>query len=76
MLKNNKIDEIFSWNEENSTYGTSGEKGQGLGLQLVQEFTILNKGTIVAESEKGVGTTFTVQLPVASIEHVKVPNPV
>jgi signal transduction histidine kinase len=48
-----------------STYGTSGEKGVGLGLRLVKEFVKLNKGELTVDSTEGKGTTFTVELPAA-----------
>jgi signal transduction histidine kinase len=48
-----------------STYGTKGEKGVGLGLKLVKEFTLHNKGKLNFESEAGKGSTFVVTLPLA-----------
>jgi signal transduction histidine kinase len=59
------IQNLFQVSAKKSTYGTSGEKGLGLGLQLVNEFASLNKGTIAVESEEGKGTTFIVKLPLA-----------
>ena len=46
-----------------ATKGTGGETGLGLGLQLVHEFTKLNKGEVEVESKVGVGTTFKISLP-------------
>ena len=58
----NKMENLFSLDAK-STYGTKGEKGVGLGLQLVSQFTKLNKGDLSVVSEEGVGTTFTISLP-------------
>lgn len=45
------------------TVGTKGEKGNGLGLIMIQTLLSLNKGTIKISSEIGVGTSFSVLLP-------------
>ncbi len=39
------------------------EKGFGLGLNLVWELVTLHKGKIQVQSQEGVGTTFTIDLP-------------
>ncbi|MFT6867319.1 MAG: signal transduction histidine kinase [Cyclobacteriaceae bacterium] len=61
-----KLANIFKLSDKSSTYGTHGEKGIGLGLQLVNEFTKLNHGQLNIESVIGVGTTFTISLPIYS----------
>lgn len=43
--------------------GTAGEQGTGLGLQICKDMIELLDGTLSAESEIGVGTTFRVFLP-------------
>ena len=57
-----QIENIYDLSREN-TYGTSGEKGIGLGLTIVREFTRLNKGWIELESTPGEGTSFSITLP-------------
>ncbi len=61
-----KLKTIFKLNDYNRSWGTKGEKGLGLGLQLVQEFTAMNKGTVSIESEENVGTVITLELPLYS----------
>lgn len=58
-----KVDRLFNLSENKSTYGTSGEKGLGLGLQLVYEFIEMNNGSIEVQSEEGEGTRFVIRLP-------------
>ena len=61
-----KMEHLFDFQGERRSWGTSGEKGVGLGLSLVQEFTELNKGKIEVESEENKGTTFRIYLPIES----------
>jgi len=51
-----------------STYGTSNEKGIGLGFQLVRDFAGQNQITITGSSEIGVGTTFRLRFDVSRQE--------
>lgn len=62
-IPKDKFDKLFTLSENKSTWGTSGEKGLGLGLQLAYEFTEMNKGAITVESTEGKGTSFIVELP-------------
>ncbi|WP_462253280.1 ATP-binding protein [Ekhidna sp.] len=62
-MSQSKLDKLFNLNGEGATYGTAGEKGLGLGLQLVKEFMDMNNGEISAQSEENKGTTFIVRLP-------------
>jgi two-component system sensor histidine kinase/response regulator len=52
--------ELFKLNAA-STYGTSNEKGIGLGLILCKEYTEMQKGRISFNSAPGKGTTFTLE---------------
>lgn len=53
-----KINSLFSLSTEQSSRGTKGEKGTGLGLNIVHDFVKMNKGEISVQSEEGRGTTF------------------
>ncbi len=56
-----RIDTIFHKGE--TTYGTGGEEGSGLGLQLCQDFARKNGGDVTVESVEGQGSTFSVTVP-------------
>lgn len=58
-----RVDKIFLIDETESTEGTSGEKGSGLGLILSKEFVEKHGGRIWVESKIGEGTTFHFTLP-------------
>lgn len=55
-----KQEDLFKLNVA-STYGTSNEKGVGLGLILCKEYTEMQKGRISFISIPGKGTTFTLE---------------
>ncbi|HPE87206.1 MAG: hybrid sensor histidine kinase/response regulator [Bacteroidales bacterium] len=54
---------LFDPNTHFSTYGTEGEKGSGLGLQVCHDLLSYSGGKIIAKSEKSKGSVFTVTLP-------------
>ena len=56
-----RIDTIFHKGE--TTYGTGGEEGSGLGLQLCQDFARKNGGDCMVESVEGEGSTFSILIP-------------
>jgi signal transduction histidine kinase len=57
-----KIKELMS-NEVDTTLGTAGEKGTGLGIFLVRELLQKINGVLSIESKKGAGSVFTIRLP-------------
>lgn len=63
-MPKDKLDLLGNNQNLSSSYGTGGERGLGLGLQLVYEFIEMNNGKIEVESTEGIGTTFTVYLPI------------
>ena len=56
-----RLDSIFKKGE--TTYGTGGEEGSGLGLQLCSDFARKIDGDVMVESTLGVGSTFSVLVP-------------
>lgn len=64
-IKKENIPKLFKIESNFSTYGTAYEKGTGLGLILVKEFIEKNNGSIKVKSEKGKGSEFTINLPLA-----------
>ena len=56
-----RLDTIF--HKGDTTYGTDGEEGSGLGLQLCQDFARKIGGDVAVESVEGEGSTFSVMLP-------------
>ena len=65
-MSQNQLKELFTLKRHNTTSGTQGEKGSGLGLILCKEFIDLNKGTLNIESEKDKGTTVIIKIPLKS----------
>lgn len=58
-----KISKLFKVSENNSTLGTYGEQGTGLGLVLCKEFINRHSGDIQIESTLGKGTKITIIIP-------------
>jgi two-component system sensor histidine kinase/response regulator len=64
-MSRESVKKLFRKNLIQSTRGTSGEKGTGLGLLLCKDFVEGNNGKIWVESEEGRGTTILFTLPLA-----------
>ncbi|MGE0087847.1 MAG: ATP-binding protein [Bacteroidales bacterium] len=56
-------EKIFRTDTYYTTTGTNNEKGSGLGLILCKEFVTMMNGTIWAESNPGLGSTFYFTIP-------------
>lgn len=59
-----QIGKLFNLGEKNTTMGTGGEPGTGLGLLLCKDLLEINNGAISVDSKPGQGSTFTFTLPV------------
>lgn len=61
-MDHEQIEKILSEMAE-STRGTSGERGTGLGLLVVKDLVKMNKGTLQIKSKPGRGTSVIFSLP-------------
>ncbi len=61
-----KLRNLFRIDGRNSSQGTKGETGAGLGLLLTKELVEKSEGSISARSEPGKGTTFSVKIPLVA----------
>jgi Signal transduction histidine kinase len=64
-INKDKIEAIFEPFRKLRNHGTSGEFSSGLGLFICNYMVRLFKGSIQVESELGVGSTFSMLLPLA-----------
>jgi signal transduction histidine kinase len=60
-IASDDLERIFDRFERVST--RSGKEGLGLGLWITKQIVDAHGGTIVAESQPGRGSTFTIRLP-------------
>lgn len=62
-MSKEQIDKLFNRNQNYTTYGTSGEKGTGLGFNLCYDFALKHGGDLWVESTPGAGSTFHFSIP-------------
>ena len=63
--------ELFKpFSQEDDANARTNYKGTGLGMAITQKYVDMMGGSIAVESKKGVGTTFTVEIPLELTEQV------
>ena len=63
-----QVENLFRLDRLQSTRGTNGEAGTGLGLLLCKDFVERHGGPIAVDSAPGQGSTFRIRLPAAGQE--------
>ena len=62
-IPKDKALQLFDKTSNYTTYGTAGEKGTGLGLNLCYDFVLKHGGQLWVHSESGKGSTFYFTIP-------------
>ncbi len=62
-IKSELQEDIFNYEAQTSTIGTSGERGSGLGLPLAMDIVKAHGGELKFDSAENKGTTFFAELP-------------
>ncbi|MEJ5961037.1 PAS domain S-box protein [Pedobacter immunditicola] len=62
-MSKEQMNKLFDRNQNYTTYGTSGEKGTGLGFNLCHDFALKHGGDLWVESTPGLGSTFHFTIP-------------
>jgi len=72
-MSSEQLESLFKL-KNNSNLGTKGEKGTGIGLNLVYRFVEMNGGKIQGSSELRIGTKFEISFPKKMMIDKSIPN--
>jgi signal transduction histidine kinase len=67
-----QLDKLFNLVEQPNRMGTDGEPSTGLGLLICRDFIEKLGGSLLVESEEGIGSTFHFTLPAADDRSAKI----
>lgn len=68
-ISDERVQLLFQNINNNSTVGTEGERGVGLGLMICRQLVFQNNGDIWVESTEGEGTSFHISFPEGKTFH-------
>ncbi|RLD91623.1 MAG: hypothetical protein DRJ09_00410 [Bacteroidetes bacterium] len=66
-MNDDMVKNLFKESTNNTTQGTSGEKGTGLGLGIIKKIIEAHKFKITVKSVPGKGTVFTIEIPESNL---------
>ena len=61
-MNQDRLSKLFSWKQRQTSLGTAGEKGSGLGLLISQQFAKQLGGGLDVKSEPGKGTAIAIEI--------------
>ncbi len=64
-LTSQEMEKIFEPFQQGNSISIQGKIGTGLGLAICQKIVLLHQGSLTVESEKGMGSAFTIRLPIS-----------
>lgn len=67
-IENDELEKIFERFKQIDPILSRNHEGSGIGLSLVKSLVELHKGTINVNSSYGIGTTFTIILPIIKVD--------
>jgi signal transduction histidine kinase/ligand-binding sensor domain-containing protein/DNA-binding response OmpR family regulator len=68
-IENHKLDKIFDRFFQDDLPKSMVNQGSGIGLALTKEFVKIHGGSIEVESQPGLGSCFTITLPIPEVVH-------
>jgi signal transduction histidine kinase len=61
---------LFNWGFKQTSEGTKGEKGAGIGLLICRDFAEKIRGSISYDTKVGFGTTFSIVIPTIPLKEI------
>lgn len=75
-IPSDRVKYIFNRYYQVGKSTASDNKGSGIGLSLVKDYTDLLQGNITVETQEGIGSCFTITLPIAEQTEIETTEPI